>query len=422
VRLAFFSPLPPLPTGIADYSIDVLQALAGRHTIDVFHDQDEVDVGRLPAGVTAYGAVELAARARAQAYDLHVYQMGNGTAHAYEYELLARHPGLLVLHDLVLHHARAKMFLDSAEARAYAEDPSRTDLRAAALARIDEYRAELERTYPGRGARLAEAQLGTVGQLLPYAYPLFRGPVHASRLTACHNDFMVEAVRDEVPGSDPVRIPMMMARVPVDAEAVTALRARLGLRPDEFVVASFGLLTREKRIDTVARAVARAAAARPDIRLLLVGSVPDRPALDAQLTRLGVASRTVVTGRVDFAALPVHIEAADLVAHLRYPSARETSAALLRVLAQGRPTVLSDLEHLADIPDEAVVRAAVDDEEGELMRAILRLSDDAPRRARIGAHAAAFVREAHSLTCSREGYEAAMAEALRRPLPNVERA
>ena len=187
-------------------------------------------------------------------------------------------------------------------------------------------------------------------------------------------------------------------------------------------MASFGLLTREKRIDTVARAVARAAAARPDIRLLLVGTVPDRPALDALLARLGVASRTVVTGRVDFAALPVHIEAADLVAHLRYPSARETSAALLRVLAQGRPTVLSDLEHLADIPDDAVVRAAVDDEEGELMRAILRLSDDAPRRARIGAQAAAFVQEAHSLARSREGYEAAMAMALRRPMPNVERA
>ena len=76
--------------------------------------------------------------------------------------------------------------------------------------------------------------------------------------------------------------------------------------------------------------------------------------------------------------LPAHMEAADLVVNLRYPTARETSAALLRLLAQGRPTVISDLEHLADIPGDAVVRADLTDEEGEVTRAILRLSALAP--------------------------------------------
>ena len=52
-RLAFFSPLPPAPTGIADYTIDVLQALHGRYEIDVFHEQDDVDDARLPRGVGA---------------------------------------------------------------------------------------------------------------------------------------------------------------------------------------------------------------------------------------------------------------------------------------------------------------------------------------------------------------------------------
>jgi glycosyltransferase involved in cell wall biosynthesis len=412
VRLAFFSPLPPAPTGIADYTIDVLALLADLATIEVFHDQAEVDAARLPAGVVARPAREFEVRQRDAAYDMVVYQMGNGLAHAYQYDFLARHPGLLVLHDLVLHHSRARMFLDSLEARAYAADPSRADLRAAAEARIDEYRRELEQVYPGRGARLAAAQLGTVGQLLPYAYPLCRRPVEAARLTACHNDFMVDAVRAEVPGAEAVRIPMTMSRVAVDAGAVRALRTRFGLSAEAFVVGVFGLLTREKRVETVARAVARAAAARSDLRLLLVGPVPDRAALDTLLTRLGVAERTIVTGRVPLESLPVHIEAADLVAHLRYPSARETSAALLRVLAQGRPTVISDLEHLADVPDDAVVRAAVDDEEGELMRAILRLAETAPARTRLGAAAAGFVRDAHSPARCRDAYREALERAM----------
>src|SRR5204863_5629090 len=108
-------------------------------------------------------------------------------------------------------------------------------------------------------------------------------------------------------------------------------------------------------------------------------------------------------------------EAADAVAHLRYPTARETSAALLRVLAQGRPTVISDLEHLADIPDDAVVRASVDDEEGELLRAILRLAEDAARRERLGTAAARFVADAHSPARCAESYAQAIEAALRPP-------
>ena len=71
---------------------------------------------------------------------------------------------------------------------------------------------------------------------------------------------------------------------------------------------------------------------------------------------------------------PGPIEAADIVVHLRYPTARETSAALLRVLAQGRPAVISDVDNFAEIPDDAVVRADTSDEEGAVTRAILRLA------------------------------------------------
>ena len=112
--------------------------------------------------------------------------------------------------------------------------------------------------------------------------------------------------------------------------------------------------------------------------------MPDRDALERTLDRAGVRARTIVAGRVPLAELPRHIEAADIVAHLRYPTARETSAALLRVLAQGRPTVMSDLENLAEIPDDAVVRADPADEEGDLPRAILRLADRPAPRARLG--------------------------------------
>ena len=417
MRLAFVSPLPPAPTGIADYAADVLGLLAGRHEIDVFHDQDRVEAGRLPPSCGVHRTSALLARHEARPYDLVIYQMGNGRWHDAVYDLLPRLPGLLVLHDLVLHHSRAGMFLDSPEGRAYARDPSSPILRESARRSLRAYAAELAYVYPAQAHRLDQAFLGTVGDLLPYAYPLFRIPVEAARLTAVHNDFMADAIRAEVTDAEVMRIPMAAEAVAVGEERVAALRARHGIRADDFVVGSFGLVTREKRPSTLARAVARAAAHVPGLRLLLVGPVVDPDGLRHLLQARGVLDRTVITGRVALEELPGYMEAADLVVHLRYPTGRETSAALLRVLAQGRPAVISDLEHLGDIPDAAVVRANPTDEEGEVTRAILRLYERPAARDRIGRAAADFIRREHSPARCREGYEAAIARAVASPDP-----
>jgi glycosyltransferase involved in cell wall biosynthesis len=416
-RIAFVSPLPPAPTGIADYSADVLAALSPGHQIDAFHAQERVDSGRLPATVAVHPAAALVERHRQRPYDAVIYQMGNGPEHDFLYELLPRLPGLLVLHDLVLHHARARMFLDSAAVRAYAAAPADRARQAAARPALDAYRAELAYAYPRQAERLFESQLGTVGTLLPYAYPLFRLAVEASRLTAVHNEFMAEAVRAEVPGAAAVRVAMPITAPAVAAGTVSLLRERLGLAPGDFVVGSFGLLTPEKQIETVARAVARAAVHVPQLRFLLVGPVPDPGALPARLEGLGVAGRAVVTGRVAFGELATHMEAADVAVHLRYPTARETSAALLRLLAQGRPVIVSDLEHLADIPDDAVMRADVCDEEGAVTRALLSLAARPEARARLGQRAREFARTDHAPARCRADYEAALARAAALPEP-----
>jgi glycosyltransferase involved in cell wall biosynthesis len=313
------------------------------------------------------------------------------------------------------------MFLDSPEARAYARHPDAEDARAGARSALARYAAEVRYSYPAQADRLVATHLGTIGDLLPYAFPLFRLPVESSRTVAVHNDFMARAVKEEVPDADVVRIPMPVPALPVDGGAVQALRARYGIAPTDFLVGTFGLVTREKHVETVARAVARAAAVDPAVRLLVVGPASDRAALDARLLALGVAARAIVTGRVPLAELAAHIELADVVAHLRYPTARETSAALLRVLAQGRPTVMADLEHLADVPAAAVLRADVTDEEGAVTRAILGLAASPAWRRRLGEAARAFVAREHAPARSAAAYADAIERAAARPDPDRRR-
>ena len=417
MRIAFVSPLPPAPTGVADYAADLLELLSGRHDLELFQGQEPVDAARLPAGAPVLPAAELAARHDARPFDVAVYQMGNGRAHDFVYDWLSRLPGLLVLHDLVLHHARAARFLDSEPVRAWRSAPSSASARERARPALDAWRDELEYSYPGRGERLFAVHLGTVGDLLPYSYPLFRIPVEASRAVAVHNRFMAEAVRAEVPGKPVFELPQPVRPEPVPPESVRDLRVRLGFRHDDVVVGSFGLVTPEKRTGALAQAVARASARDSRVRLLLVGTVSDPARLRRVLAGAGIADRAVVTGRVPLDELGAHIEAADVVAHLRYPTARETSAALLRVLAQGRPTIVSDLEHQADVPEDAVLRVDLEDEAGGTAQAILDLAGNPDRRRRLGAAAAEHVRRAHAPSRVRDAWEDALERARALPDP-----
>src|SRR5262249_330141 len=76
LKAGFHSPLPPARSGVADYSASLLRALK------------------------PLGDVEVTAR---QA-DVHLYHIVNNRLHAGIYEQALETPGVVVLHDAVLHH------------------------------------------------------------------------------------------------------------------------------------------------------------------------------------------------------------------------------------------------------------------------------------------------------------------------------
>src|SRR5712691_306441 len=96
MKVAYYSPLPPETSGIADYSALLLPAL-----------QERVDVETARRGKQARGDVAL-------------YHIGNNPdAHGWILEQLRREPGVVVLHDFVLHHLVAGMTLGRKDGAAY---------------------------------------------------------------------------------------------------------------------------------------------------------------------------------------------------------------------------------------------------------------------------------------------------------------
>lgn len=389
-RVACFTPLSPVSSGISFYSEDLLPVLARALDLDLFVD------GYTPsaaASLAAAGARVRAARefdqvARRRPYDAVIYQMGNGPAHAYMYDRALRTPGLVVLHDVVLHHLQLWMAVNRGRRR--------------------EYAAQLARLYGPEGQALARAVLR--GQTPPalFDYPLVEPVLETARVVIVHNAASVERVRQLRPGTD-VRLAPMGVPLPA-LPPRQAARARLGVPPDAFLVLSHGHVTPYKRLDVALRAFHRLSRARPDARFLIAGGESPNLGLDRQIGYLGLAGRVERLGFVPPETVADLLAAADCCVNLRYPSAGETSASLLRIMAAGLPVIVSDAASFRELPDGSCVKIPVGPlEEALLAEYLIELARDEPLREALGARAREFVANEHSLERSAAAYLDALA-------------
>jgi glycosyltransferase involved in cell wall biosynthesis len=373
---------------VADYASVLLAALsarAPRWRIETVSSTSEADAFRPPDEPHAL-----------------LYQVGNSSHHDFVYPVLFRHAGVLVLHDLVLHHARLLSHLQSDEVRAYREDLASVEKRDRALARLESYRAEAREAYGAEGDEVAEIALRAGGGRLLYAYPMFEHLVRRSRLTLVHSSTAREEILERCPGAavKKVRMGVPLPGLVSREEA----RRRLGLSQDGLVLASFGLVTPEKRISTTLRALARLAARGVRATYLLVGGrVPHFDPL-AEARELGIAEDVRLLGRVSEEDFHLYAFAADVCLNLRYPTAGETSATLLRLLACGRPVVVTDQVHVRDFPESVVARSRLEGEEDGLFCDLMDLIRSEPRRIELGERARRFAAREASVQAMASDY------------------
>ena len=424
-RLAWFTPLPPLTSGVARYNVELLPGLASAHEIDVFVDGDPNRFERPSADVAVYSAHDFVWKHFRRPYDLTVYQLGNALCHDYMWAYLVRYPGLVVLHDGQLHHARARSLLRQK--------------------RADDYWEEFRFNHPGVDSNVAE--IGTAGLLgsLTYLWPM-RGVVVASaRLVIVHNRWLADQIQEEHPGAT-IRVVDMGVPAPVvRPDAAERVRARHGIPPGAMLFLALGQMTPEKRIPQAIRGLASIVDAAPDAHLLLAGEAASYYAPDDDVRRYGLAGRVTDAGFVPGAEVAEYLAAADVCLCMRWPTSRETSAAWLRCLAAARPTITTDLAHLVDIPaldprtwtllhapparsDESAppvpaeaVCVSIDilDEDHSLMLAMHRLARDARLRGALAESALRLWKERFTLERMESGYLLAIEEACAAPLPDA---
>ena len=167
-------------------------------------------------------------------------------------------------------------------------------------------------------------------------------------------------------------------------------RLQLGLGK-QIVMASFGLVSPEKRISIALRCLKRMLDEDVDVRYLLVGGTVAHYNARREAEQLGVAERILLAERVSESDFRLYASAADICLNLRYPSAGETSATLLRLLAAGRAVMVTDQMRELDYPDTVVARTSLDGDEDGLFCDVMDLLRDPERRRRLEVCAREYV-------------------------------
>ncbi|HUG53097.1 MAG TPA: glycosyltransferase family 4 protein [Vicinamibacteria bacterium] len=374
IRLAVWTPLPPSPSGIADYAAETLPHLARAFEV--------VAVTEDPGGVDAAlrGAVPVCAAAEAPAADLDLYHLGNSPAHGFVYRAARARPGVVVLHDWSLHHLVLH------------ETVERGD--------VSSYLREMRRAYGETGTfvgRQVARALG--GDLLPALFPLNERVLEGSLGIVALSAQTAARVAQRLPGRPRLHLPHHLS-LPIEPPPSRAeSRESLGLPAGAFVVTAPGLATAAKRLEAAVRVVARIRADHPETLLVVAGAVDPSLPLTTWAEAAGLGEGLRVTGRLGLADFERHLAAADVVLALRFPSHGEMSGAVVRALGVGRPVLVSAGSAAAEEFPEGVV-APVDPgpaEEAEMEALLRHLLASGRLREEMGALARDHVARRHRL-------------------------
>ena len=371
MRVAYFSPMPPNSSGIADYSALLVPELARLVELEVISEPK---------------------RRMGKGCDLALYHVGNNPeVHGWIVEALRERPGLVVLHEHVLHHLVAGMTI--------------------AVGDTDGYLDAMQRDAGVVGRLLAhgiiDGVVPPVWESRPMDFPLCGEILDLATGLIVHSQTVEDAARSRGYAGPIYRIPHPAWPKP----AIVTDAALSGVSGPIF--GAFGHLNTAKRVPQLVEAFARVVEQQPDAKLLLVGTASEEIHIDDRLAEIERTHPGAVIRLpyVDETRLWNLLAACDVCVCLRYPTMGETSGIAIRALVCGRPLIVSDVGWFSELSDAVACKIPVNDQEVEtLANAMMSLATDAARRNAMSTAASQYVEEVCAVERIADAYRLAIVD------------
>jgi glycosyltransferase involved in cell wall biosynthesis len=364
MKIAYFTPVSPQRSGISDYSERELIPYLSKFTeVDVFVDKNVVPTNRyLSEHFDIYPYKEY--ERLKDCYDIAVYNVGNNPLHEYIYNMLLKHPGISIMHDIYLHGFLWNISL--------------------ARKKSDRYIEEWRYCYGERGVQIAKSGMAS-GNLPEFEYTLTKRIIDNSLGVICHSNFGVSKVVDEVDTYNITKISQpftvsddLLNMKLINTESLKPILGVAGMSP---IITSFGFISGHKRYPILLKAFKRFLKRYPKAKLLLVGE--DAIGIRKTAEDLGLSGAVIVTGYVPHSRLLEYLAISDFCVNLRYPTAGETSRSVLQIMASEKPVIVSNVGWFREIPDRCCLKLDVDSYEEDMLVEYMHLlaSNEIARKA-----------------------------------------
>ncbi len=349
-KLAFFTPLPPAPSGIADFSARLLNDITKSTDVHVYTNRISYTAENRKRYQSLKVIDGVIPASELEQYDLIIYQIGSHRMHAAIYLQSLLTPGIIMLHETMLHQL--------------------VKFITFGIGFEDDYRAELEFAYGSEGREVARlVKTGrAASDTLFFNYPLFERIVSRSYGVITTTEFSKRLVAVKFPGK-------MVMHSPISVELPDAQRfnskvvQKSGSKAD-FLVGVFGLITPVKEIDLLIDVFREIG--DPRIKLCLVGGVDLNYNLESKLNEAGNPENIIVTGRLPRDEFDEWLDAVDICVNLRYPSGGESSAALLEMMAAGKAVIVPDYAQFLEFPDDCVIKLPLGRDKREMLISMIK--------------------------------------------------
>ncbi len=372
LRIAWWSPWPPSRSGIAEYSVALLDVLRRGTSVQVFVDDAAIAHARRPfSDIAVLPASAFLSEHARQPFDAAVFHLGNQAGHAYMADALLSAPcrRVGVFHDGSLYH----LYEGVSRRRLLREIVAEEGWLAA-------WRAWRRLRRPGSDS---------------YAHPLLRRMARACDALAAHSHYLADQLRAAAPQSPVEVLPFGRTLYADDCGALQAeCRRALGLPQDAVLFGVFGHISAAKRVERVIEAFVQADL--PAAWLCITGELT--PLAPAALRAWADDPARCARHRIRFDAgycgpdhLLLTMHAVDVGVALRFPTTGESSAVLSALLGMGKACIVSDVGAFCELPADCVIKIPVNGSEIASLSAAMRvLSADPEPRARMASTARAY--------------------------------
>ncbi len=374
MKIAWFSPLVPQPSEIANHTARLVPELRVNHDPRFFTEGPEGFLEpalnrlyRAPLGDTP---TELLLALNQ--IDLPIYNLGNHPGFFSRTWFLSQvKPGVVILHDLKLHHFYEGIF------RAHLEDRERY------LRTLWEYYGRI-----GHEAGLAYWQQKISIDFMAQHFPMTEWAIRHALAVVVHTPHALETLtrltRTPVEMIPLAYAPQAVERPAPPAADFTANGAFTQARRVRLIL--FGYLNVNRRIVEFLTALS-AMPERDRFEVALVGTLENREAVATAIRALGLSERVTLAGYVPETELEAALDRADLAINLRFPTMGEASGSQLRIWDHALPSLVTDTEGYATMPPDTVFFVQPANEAADIqnhLRHFLQRPDDFLRSGRRG--------------------------------------